>query len=378
MNEDQLFNMSDEELEKAFFSAKENLGDSGDDGSSTSQESQNDLENLDNSQDSDLASDEGNSESAETNDSNSDKSSTDDQGGNEEEGDEQSEESNEEEGDESQPVQRVKYRANGKDYEFTPDEIMQQFPKVFGQAMDYTRKMQAIKPWRQTIDAIEEAKLNHNDVSLMIDVLKGDKTAIAEVLKRTGLDALDIEGNNDKYVPKSYGRDESTLAIKDVVDEISQDREYEITHKILSSDWDNNSWTEMSKAPELIKLLHADVKSGMYNKVQPIAEKLKLFDGGSKSDLEYYKLGAQEYFRDMSAQGAKQQDVAGKEDARQAKIEQVRKTEASRKTTEQAAARRKAAAPTKPGPSKPQGVTDYLDDSDEAFNEWYKNLKDNM
>lgn len=374
MNEDQLYNMSDEELEKAFFSAKENLGSSGDEDSSSLQENQNDLENLDNSQDSDLA-----SESDDSNDTSSDNSSADnlpidDQDGNEDSADEQQEDLAAKDEPNSQPAQKLKYRANGKDYEFTSDEIMQQFPKVFGQAMDYTRKMQAIKPWRQTIDAIEEAKLNHNDVSLMIDVLKGDKAAIAELLKRTGVDALEVEGTKESYVPKSYGRDEGTLAIKDIVDEISQDQEYQKTYKVLSNDWDNNSWAEISKNPEMIKLLHIDVKSGVFDKVQPIAEKLKLFDGSSKSDLDYYKLGAQEYFKELAAQNAAQAKPPEQPD----RVAQVRKEEASRKATEQAAAKRRAAAPTKPGISKPQGVSDYLDDSDEAFNEWYKNLKDNM
>lgn len=115
--------------------------------------------------------------------------------------------------DEVQEVQKYKFKANGREYELTDEEMRTQFPKVFGQAMDYTKKTQALKPWRQTIDALESAKISHNDVSLMIDVLRGDKQAIAEVIKRTGVDALDIDTENSKYEPKSYGRDEVTLII---------------------------------------------------------------------------------------------------------------------------------------------------------------------
>jgi hypothetical protein len=375
MNEDQLYNMSDADLETLFLEEKSRMvneeivpNGTGDD-----------LENLDNSQASDLTSETDESNSNEEDDSNSAETSSESETGNEETDDDQSDNSNEEGTEESQPAQRLKYKANGKEYEFTPDEIMQQFPKVFGQAMDYTRKMQAIKPWRKTIDAMEEAKLNHNDVSLLIDVLKGDKTAVAEILKRTGVDALDLAGDTEDYIPKSYGRDESALAIKDVVDEISRDQEYGTTQKILSTEWDETSWGEMTKNPELIKLLHMDVKSGTYNKVQPIAEKLKLFDGGTKSDLDYYKLGAQEYFRELTNKAAvPQQEVVDPNAQRQAKVNKVKQDQAGRQATEQATARRKAAAPTKPGPSKPQGITDYLEDTDEAFDDWYKNLKDNM
>lgn len=278
--------------------------------------------------------------------------------------------------------QKNKYRANGKDYEFTDAEIKEQFAKVFGQAMNYTQKTQAMKPWKKTIDAIETANLSHTDVSLMIDVLKGDKDAIAEVIRRTGTDALELDTENSKYVPKDYGRDDNALAIKDVIDTISQDKEYDMTHRILSKDWDDTSFRELTGDPEMIRLLHEDVKSGMFAKVNPIAEKLKVFDGGKKGDLDYYKLAAVEYFKEQDdikrkvestenqriAQQAKldkQSEIARVKAAQQAKVENTNKVE-----------KRKAAAPVK-ATAGTKKVIDYLDDSDEAFEEWYKKMEDN-
>ena len=281
--------------------------------------------------------------------------------------------------DEVQEVQKYKFKANGKEYEMTDDEMKSQFPKIFGQAMDYTKKTQAMKPWRQTIDAIESAKLSHEDVSLMIDVLRGDKQAIAEVIKRTGTDALDIDTENSKYTPKSYGRDETALAIKDVIDEISADKEYDITHKILSKEWDDKSFAEFTKDPDLIRQLHVDVKSGMYNQVQPIAEKLKVFDRGRKTDLDYYLQAAGELFTEQEAEKQRQAaienqrvQVAAKAD-RQAEIERVKATQQAREKTTEKVDARKAAAPVK-AVSGTKKVMDYLDDSDEAFEEWYKKM----
>ena len=281
--------------------------------------------------------------------------------------------------DEVQEVQKYKFKANGKEYEMTDDEMKSQFPKIFGQAMDYTKKTQAMKPWRQTIDAIESAKLSHEDVSLMIDVLRGDKQAIAEVINRTGTDALDIDTENSKYTPKSYGRDETALAIKDVIDEISADKEYDITHKILSKEWDDKSFAEFTKDPDLIRQLHVDVKSGMYNQVQPIAEKLKVFDRGRKTDLDYYLQAAGELFTEQDAEKQRQAaienqrvQVAAKAD-RQAEIERVKATQQAREKTTEKVDARKAAAPVK-AVSGTKKVMDYLDDSDEAFEEWYKKM----
>jgi hypothetical protein len=292
-----------------------------------------------------------------------------------------SEDSDEDE-DEEQPAQNYKFRANNKDYEFSSDEIVEQFPKIFGQAMDYTKKMQAIKPWRKTIDAIESAELSHDDVSLMIDVLKGDKDAITEVLKRTGTDTLELDTDADStYTTKDYGRDDSALAIKDVIDDISQDVEYATTHNILSKEWDERSWATMAKSPDMIKQLHTDVKSGMFKTLQPLAEKLKVYGGASKSDLDYYKDAAQQHFTQVAERETydkRQVEKQSKRDAHEA--EQTRLTEVKaqatqRTATTQASAKRKAAAPTK-NATVSRDVVDYLGESDDAFDDWYKQLQD--
>ena len=273
--------------------------------------------------------------------------------------------------------QELAFKANGREYKFTQDEIMAQFPKIFGQAMDYTKKTQAMKPWRKTIDAIEEAKLGHDEINLMIDVMKGNKEAIAEVLKRTGVDSLEIDTENSKYTPNDYGRDDKALAIKDIIEEISVDREYETTHKVLSKEWDEKSFNKMTDNPELIRLLHNDVKSGTFDKVQAVAEKIKVFDRGLKTDLEYYELASMEIAQQYQEEQRRAYDVerqrADREAklARQAEIDRVRKTQERQKEVEVKAVERKAATPTsrKAVSSK---VVDYLDDSDEAFEDWYK------
>ena len=273
--------------------------------------------------------------------------------------------------------QELAFKANGREYKFTQDEIMAQFPKIFGQAMDYTKKTQAMKPWRKTIDAIEEAKLGHNDINLMIDVMKGNKEAIAEVLKRTGVDSLEIDTENSKYTPNDYGRDDKALAIKDIIEEISVDREYETTHKVLSKEWDEKSFKKMTDDPELIRLLHYDVKSGTFDKVQAVAEKIKVFDRGLKTDLEYYELASKEIAQQFQEEQRRAYEVERQRADRearltkQAEIERVRKTQERQKEVEVKAVERKAATPTsrKAVSSK---VVDYLDDSDEAFEDWYK------
>ena len=386
MTDEQLFNMSDEDLEEAFIEAKADMMSP----DTTYEEVNSDYDNNDDEveylEQPDEDSDDDTSiedEDYETTDDESD--TTDDElDGDIEEEEEYTEPVMEEAPREIQPIQKQKFKANGKEYEFTDDEIRTQFPKIFGQAMDYTRKMQAIKPWRKTIDAIEGAKLNHDDVNLMIDVLKGDKDAVAAVLKRTGVDALDLDVDNSKYVAKDYGRNETELAIKDVVDKISVDPEYNMTHRVLSSEWDDRSFKEMTDDPELIELLHMDVKSGMFNKVQPIAEKLKVYGRGAKSDLDYYKEAAGIYFGELRQEESRLAETERSRrfeveriEAEKAKVAQVRAHQQKIKTVKQESVKRKAAAPTR-AVSGAKKSTNYLDDSDESFEEWYKSVEARM
>lgn len=425
-SEDDLWDMSDEDLEKAFKEANAEL-DSPDTGIEQEQEPESeasldvdadtdageeievggaedaseeeaepeadvDEENTDGTDKPDLleesdhdASPEAEADDADTD--NTDEADVDNPDGDDGAVEEESPEEAKDAKDEEQPPRSYSFRANGQDYEFTSEEIVEQFPKMFGKAMDYTKKLQVIKPWRKTIDAMEEAKLSHEDVGLMIDVMKGDKDAITEVLKRTGTDTLELDTDADSgYVAKDYGRDENALAVSDIVNEISRDVEYPMTENILSKEWDEASWKTMTENPENIRLLHIDVKSGMYSKLQPIAAKLKLYGDGSKTDLDYYKEAAQQFHARTVEQktlesnrlAAKQKEEADKQLAEEnaAKVASAKLEATKRANAKKASAKRKAAAPTKTSASNT--VTGMLDDSDESFDKWYKDLQDSL
>jgi len=394
INEDDLWDMSDDELVSAFKEAQASTASPDTDIEDTDTtdldtpveesddivDDEEEFQEDDNEQPEEASDDDTTEDPADEDDASSDEETLDE--GSDEDGAPSSEEGLEVE-EKTQLPQAHKFKANGKDFEFTSQELIEQFPKVFGQAMDYTKKMQTIKPWRKTIDALDAAKLSHEDVSLMIDVFKGDKSAISEVIKRTGVDTLDLDTDeNDPYVAKNYGRDDQTLAIQDVVDSISSDPEYVTTNAILSKDWDDSSWGVVSQNPEMIRLLHQDVKSGMYQQLQPLAEKVKVFSAGAKSDLDCYKEAAQQFFKQKAARVVDEQRTAedktrkAAEQLEASKVKEVKAKTEQRTATKKASAKRKAAAPTTNTRSGNE-VVDYLDDSDEAFDDWYKNLQDN-
>ena len=281
-----------------------------------------------------------------------------------------------------QPTQEIlRVKANGQDYEFTLDEMKSQFGSIFAKAQDYTKKTQALKEYRKTIDIVQNAGLSDNDLNLFADVLKGDKDAIAAVLKRTGVDALDLDVENVNYAPKNYGRNDTELAIKDIVDDISADKEYVITHNILEKQWDSKSREKFIEDPNMIKGLHIDVKSGLYDKLNPIMQKLKIYDGATRSDLDYYFMAHKQFIdsqRDASSKAEKAELARVENQAKVAEAEKVSTVKAKmaqQTATKEASVKRKAAAPTKKavGTSKINYLND--DPSDDEVEEWFKNIK---
>jgi len=208
----------------------------------------------------------------------------------------------------------------------------------------------------------------------MIDALKGNKEAITSLVKRADVDVLDLDLEKESdYVPTSYGRAESELRVQEVIDEIAADKEFPITQHVVAEQWDDQSRDVFAQNPELIKELHVDVMNGTFDKVSPMAMKMKVLDGGRKSDVEYYIEAGKQYH--MNARAAELQKQEALQE--QQKVEQVQAKQEQRTQVKEAAPKRKAATIPRKRVSTPK-VTDYLEDTDEAFDEWYNKLQESM
>ena len=381
MSDNDLNDLSDAELEAAFKSAKAEIG------STVTITNEPDVDyddEVDELEQPNVDSDDDTSANEEDEEEVEDDSDTENEDADEsaETEDEQTDSTEKQSDEVVQPTQEIlKVKANGQDYEFTLDEMKSQFGSIFAKAQDYTKKTQALKEYRRTIDIVQNAGLSDNDLNLFADVLKGDKDAIAAVLKRTGVDALDLDVENVNYAPKNYGRNDTELAIKDIVDDISADKEYVITHNILEKQWDSKSREKFIEDPNMIKGLHIDVKSGLYDKLNPIMQKLKIYDGNSKSDLEYYFMAHKQFMdsqREASSKAEKAELARIENQAKETeatKVNTVKAKIAQQVATKEASVKRKAAAPTKKaaGTSKINYLND--DPSDDEVEEWFKNIK---
>lgn len=255
-------------------------------------------------------------------------------------------------------VPTFRLKADGTEFELTENELKQ----LASKGMNYTKKMQDIKEYREHVSAIKEAALSKDDINLMIDVLKGDKDALATVMKRTGVDALDVDVENSRYVPKNYGRNEVELEIEEVVETISRDPEYVTTKHIISSNWDKQSQMEFVKDPIKIAKLHEDVKNGTFDQVVPMMLKKKALDGARKSDIEYYIEAGTDYYQNKAREAYNASVIEAEKAKKQAEIRVVKEQEAKRSVVTDTAGKRKAATMTKPKTAK-RSIDDYLNTS---------------
>lgn len=305
-----------------------------------------------------------NEETDEDEDDETDEDSEDDAAAGEEDEEQPNEDSTEDQATVETPKYKVK--ANGMDFEFTPDELAALAPK----ALDYTKKMQQIKPYREMVSAIEDEGISKDDLNMLISAYKGDKGAVSELLKRNQIDTLDLEGEEvPEYKPRSYGRNEVELAIGDVVESIQGDKEYSTTDYIIRNQFDSKSRETIVERPELIAALHDDVKSGRYDKYAPLALKKKALEGGKRSELEYLQEAAYELAMQEKAAAEAEAKRATEVETKTKMVKEAKARQEKRTTTKKSANKRKAAATTKTGKAKPQ-VKDYLANdtmSDEEF-----------
>jgi hypothetical protein len=377
--DDSLYDLSDEELEAAMQEARaqqaspdteieeetegeaeeelEQPEEEVDDQDGTDTEDEDSEDNEDESDDEDEVEDETDEDSEEV-------ESTDE--ADEEQPDEDGTDAKDEEHEEEPKVETYKVKANGTEFDFTVDELK----LLASKGMNYTKRIQTIKPYEKKISILEEANISEDDLNLMVDVLKGDKNALASVAKRTGIDLMEVDTEDVKYQPKTYGKSEAELAIDNVVSNISQDKEYAITHHVIENQWDDASKRMFVDRPELINELHIDVVNGTFDKVSPAAMKLKVLDGGTKSDIEYYVMAGQQLNAQRLADEAKAVKAKEEEKVQQDKVKEVKQVAKKRVATTKASKKRKAAATTKTNAGNT--ITDYLNESDEAFEQWEK------
>lgn len=204
---------------------------------------------------------------------------------------------------EEQPQPQIhKVKAYGQTMNFTTDELIKLAPK----ALHFTKKLQALAPFRRSISAMQENNITEDDLNQFIEMKKGNKTAIANFMANNHIDAYDVSAIDSqeaiKYQPLKYGREQNEL--NRVIEELQEHpRSGELTNYVASLD--QVSKDRLVKNPDVLEVLMSNIENGYFEVIQPEANKRAFLDGNKKPMIEYYAEVAGEYYKYLDSLEAK-------------------------------------------------------------------------
>ncbi len=168
--------------------------------------------------------------------------------------------------------------------------------RLMKMGVDYSRKLEGLKPHLQLVRTLEDAKLlDPKKINFLIDLSNKDPAAIKKLLKDSGIDpmTLDLEGS-ENYSPTEHGVSRAEFAVRDVLDNIKDDPKFQETVDVIKElSLDEKSKNTLQAKPEVIAELHQHIEAGIYQKVADrVANERLLGRLSGLSSLEaYYQVG---------------------------------------------------------------------------------------
>lgn len=177
------------------------------------------------------------------------------------------------------------FKANGK--EITPKSV-EDIISLMQMGANYTKKMQLMAPMKKVVQSLDNAKIDEQELNFLIDVSKGDKEAIKQLLIKHKIDPLEIDLDGDNtYSPRNNIASDEDVEFNDTLMDIHDSLPR--IQEILNNTWDDNSKKAILKDPRLMRALHEEVQMGRFDEVQKRLEAEKTF-GRYKgiSDVDAY------------------------------------------------------------------------------------------
>ena len=165
------------------------------------------------------------------------------------------------------------FKANGK--EITPKSV-EDIISLMQMGANYTKKMQLMAPMKKVVQSLDNAKIDEQELNFLIDVSKGDKEAIKQLLIKHKIDPLEIDLDGDNtYSPRNNIASDEDVEFNDTLMDIHDSLPK--IQEILNKTWDDNSKKTILKDPRLMRALHEEVQMGRFDEVQKRLEAEKTF-----------------------------------------------------------------------------------------------------
>jgi hypothetical protein len=176
------------------------------------------------------------------------------------------------------------FKANGKDI---APKTVEDIKSLMQMGANYTKKMQAIAPIRRTAETLNKADIKDDDLNFLIDIHKGDKEAIKQLLSKHKIDPMDLDLDSTNYKPKDHRVSDEDVEFSSILEDIQPSLPK--INDILSNVWDSKSKQTILRDPNLMKALHEEISLGRFDEMQNRLELEKTFGRfKGKSDLDAY------------------------------------------------------------------------------------------
>lgn len=156
------------------------------------------------------------------------------------------------------------FKANGFEMTLnTPEEWISMAQK----GANYTQKMQGLAPNLKLLRMLENHNLLDEDkLSFLIDLDKNDPLAVQKFMKDNNIDPMDVDTDVEStYAKKSYAVSDQEFKFQSMVKDVAEsDVEGRFLIKDLNNNWDEKSADSLLENPEILQVLHKQVKSGVY------------------------------------------------------------------------------------------------------------------
>jgi hypothetical protein len=158
------------------------------------------------------------------------------------------------------------FKADGKDFTVrSPEDAI----RLMQQGVNYSRRMQEIKPMKQLNRMLTDQQLNDPEkLNFLIDLSKGDKAAITQLLKSHNIDPMDLDVEKDSgYQANNYQGNPQDNEFRDALDAALTSPEGQALVSDIHRNWDAKSKARLREDPSIIGALQGFKASGVYDKV---------------------------------------------------------------------------------------------------------------
>lgn len=259
------------------------------------------------------------------------------------------------------------FKANGK--MITP-QSPEEAISLMQMGANYTRKMQALQPYRKVMLMLENNGLMDEDkLSYLIDLDKKNPEAIRKLLKDSGTDPLDINMDEEiNYQKGNHRVSDTEAAFATELDDLKSTPEGQATLGVISQTWDEASKNALFENRGLLQTIQSQRENGIYDIITNEINRLNML-GQIPAGTPFIQ--AYNYVGDALAKQGAFNHLAGKPVEPKPEVTAQRAAVATRvvkpKPTVTHSEQASAASPSRAAPKKVERFINPLAMSDEEF-----------